>query len=324
MKRDITVIGGGSWGTAMAKVLAESGHNVRLYARRPQIAQEINQYHRNESYLPHIHLPENLLATSDVAEAMHDAQDIYVSVPSRALRVALRQLKPHISPHHNMVSLIKGLEQGTDLRMSQIIAAELGLDMRRVAVASGPNLALEIAHKQPACIAFGSADIDLAKTLADSIAVPYMRTQTCADVVGIELASVLKNITALAIGIADGVGYGNNTKATIIADGLAENIRLVAACGGQSETMLGAAGLGDLIATCSSSLSRNVQAGRALVTEHATEPRHGGSASRTTEGVSSLPAILHLAKSKNIDMPLATRVQAIINHEIHPRDVVSR
>ncbi|MFM6966222.1 MAG: NAD(P)H-dependent glycerol-3-phosphate dehydrogenase, partial [Rhodoluna sp.] len=261
----IAVMGAGSWGTTFAKLLADNPENdVVLWARRKDVADEINQDHRNGDYLPGINLPKRLTAHSDVATVLADAELVFLSVPSQSLRGNLQEWGPLLPKKAILVSLMKGVEKDTGLRMSEVIASVTGFDAAQIAVVSGPNLALEIAKEQPAASVAASASQATAATVAKAASNNYFTTFTNKDVIGTEFGGILKNLIAVAIGIVNGVGYGENTKASIMTRGLAEISRFAVAYGAKATTMVGLAGLGDLIATSESPLSRNHKAGEML------------------------------------------------------------
>ncbi len=315
----IAVLGAGSWGTTFAKVLADGGADVVVWARRHEIAREIQNTHRNSDYLPDIDLPPNLRADTDMAEVLRGAHQAYLAVPSQHLRPNLREAIPHIGPDALVVSLMKGVEVGTGLRMSEVIAQE-GIGSSRIAVVSGPNLALEIAREQPTAAVASSESEEVARTIAHAATNSYFKTFINTDVVGTEFGGVLKNLIAVAVGIADGVGYGENTKASIITRGLAEISAFAAAFGAQPRTMSGLAGLGDLIATCESPLSRNNTAGRLLGQGHSFTDVVA-SMNQTAEGLSAVKPVLELAASKGISMPIVTQVGQVLDGSRDPREL---
>jgi len=316
--RRVAVLGAGSWGTTFAKVLAEGGADVVLWARRPELAREITESRRNSDYLPGIDLPRTLRADPSVAAVLDGAEQVYVSVPSQTLRgnlAAIRGLVPHGVP---VVSLMKGVERATGLRMSEVVEQELDIDPDLVAVASGPNLALEIAKRQPTAAVVSSRSLETATTVAATATNPYFRSFVNTDVIGTEFGGVLKNLIAVAIGIVDGVGYGENTKASIITRGLAEMTAFAVSFGAKAETLAGLAGLGDLIATCESPLSRNNTAGRLLGQGYAF-----GDVVRqmdqTAEGLASVAPILQLAAERGVDMPIVSQVAEVLAGTLDPR-----
>ncbi|MET0784056.1 MAG: NAD(P)H-dependent glycerol-3-phosphate dehydrogenase, partial [Leifsonia flava] len=251
----VAVLGAGSWGTTFAKILADGGADVMIWARRPELAREIQEAKRNSDYLPGINLPVSLRATSRLDLALAGAEQVFLAVPSQSLRETLAAARPHLGANAIVVSLMKGVEKGTDLRMSEVIGEALPIPAEQIAVVSGPNLALEIAKEQPTAAVVSSTSLETAQAVAKLASTGYFRTFVNTDVIGTEFGGVLKNLIAVAIGIVDGVGYGENTKASIITRGLVEMTDFAVAHGAQVETLSGLAGLGDLIATCQSPLS---------------------------------------------------------------------
>ena len=318
--RKVAVIGAGSWGTTFAKVLADGGSNVVVWARRPELAADINDTHRNSDYLRGITLPKNLSATSDMAAAVAGAEQIYLCVPSQTLRENLVQLAPLITETQIVVSLMKGVEKKTGLRMSEVIAEELPIDPELIAVASGPNLALEIAKEQPTAAVISSSSLDTASIVALTASNPYFRCFVNTDVIGTEFGGVLKNLIAVAVGIVDGVGYGHNTKASIITRGLAEMTDFAVAYGAEPETLSGLAGLGDLIATCESPLSRNNTAGR-LLGQGYTVNEVTKQMKQTAEGLASVAPILTLARARDVDMPIVEQVSQVLAGTLDPKHI---
>ena len=305
------VMGAGAWGTALAKVLADAGNDVRLWARRPEIADEVNDARTNTGYLPDVILPGAIRATADPAEALAGVTTVLLAVPSQTLRGNLQEWRDHLAEGATLVSLAKGIELGTLMRMSQVIVAVTGADPGQVAVVSGPNLADEIADEQPAATVVACSDSGRAVALQRALSTAYLRPYTNSDVVGTEIGGACKNVIALACGMAAGVGLGENTAAAIITRGLAEIIRLGIALGAKTATLAGLAGVGDLVATCTSSHSRNrsfgVHLGRGDTLEEAQRATHG----HVAEGVSSCSSILALASSYDVEMPLTDAVHRV-------------
>lgn len=318
--RRVAVLGAGAWGTTFAKVLADGGASVALWARRPEVAREIMQSRRNTDSLPGINLPRNLWSSSRLPEVLEGAEEVYLAVPSQSLRENLRIVGELVPSDAILVSLMKGVERGTLRRMSQVIREELQIGPERVAVISGPNLALEIAKQQPTAAVVSSESLETATSVAITARNEYFRSFVNTDVIGTEFGGVLKNLVAVAVGIVDGVGYGENTKASIITRGLAEITDFAVAYGAKPETMAGLAGLGDLIATCESPLSRNNTAGRLLgqgysvteVVERMTQ---------TAEGIASVAPVLELAAARGIEMPIVQQVAAVLAGTMDPRDI---
>jgi glycerol-3-phosphate dehydrogenase (NAD(P)+) len=315
--RSVAVLGAGSWGTTFAKILADAAaaagdqRSIRLWGRRSEVVEQINTSHRNVQYLKDIPLPSSITASTDVAEVLAGADLVVLAVPAQSLRLQLREWKPLISPQAVVVSLMKGLELGTDSRMSEVISEELGIPADRIAVVSGPNLAMEIAREEPTASVVACSDAAAAGWIARSCTAPYFRPYTTADVVGVEIGGIVKNVIALAVGICEGKQMGDNTKASVITRGLAETSRLALALGGDARTMAGLAGLGDLVATCSSPLSRNHTAGR-LLGEGLTLDELALKMTQTAEGIKSGPAVHELAGKLGVDMPITAAVVAVL------------
>jgi glycerol-3-phosphate dehydrogenase (NAD(P)+) len=316
----VAVLGAGSWGTTFAKVLSDGGADVAIWARRAELAREITQSKRNSDYLPGINLPRGLWASSSIPEVLEGAEQVYLSVPSQSLRENLRIVRDLIPKNAIVVSLMKGVEKGTGARMSEIIRDELRIGPDRIAVVSGPNLALEIAKEQPTASVVSSEVMETASIVAITATSPYLRSFINTDVIGTEFGGVLKNLIAVAIGIVDGVGYGENTKASIITRGLVEITDFAVAHGARAETLSGLAGLGDLIATCESSLSRNNTAGRLLGQGYSFSDVVK-QMNQTAEGLSSVAPILELALAKGVEMPIVSQVAEVLAGTLNPRDL---
>nr|WP_281275478.1 NAD(P)H-dependent glycerol-3-phosphate dehydrogenase [Saccharothrix australiensis] len=315
----VAVMGAGSWGTAFAKVLADSGTDVVLWARRPEVADEITRSRVNSGYLPTTVLPPNLVATADAGKALDGARAVVLGVPSQTLRANLARWRSALPPDSTLVSLAKGVELGTLKRMSEVIREVAEVPEDRVAVVSGPNLAKEIAAEQPTATVIACTDHDRAVELQHACSNAYFRPYTNVDVVGCELGGACKNVIALACGMAAGLGFGDNTMASIITRGLAETARLGAALGADPLTLAGLAGLGDLVATCASPLSRNrsfgERLGRGDTVARAQEAAHG----QVAEGVKSCSSIRELAARIGVDMPITDGVHRVCHEGLDPR-----
>ena len=313
----VAVFGTGSWGTAYAAVLADAGSRVRMWGRRGELVDQINRSHVNGDYLPDLHLPETISATTDPQEALDGVEIVVLAVPSQTLRTNLEQWADFLPPDVIVVSLMKGVELGTTKRMSEVIAEVGHVAAGHIVVVSGPNLAKEIAAKQPAASVVACVDESMAERVALACAAPYFRPYTNTDVVGTELGGAVKNVIALAVGMAEGMGMGDNTKSTIITRGLAETLRLGVALGADPATFAGLAGVGDLIATCMSPLSRNhtfgVNLGRGM-----TVPEVVAMTRQTAEGVKSCQSILELAHHHGIDVPIIENVAAVVHEGRKP------
>ncbi|SKY05602.1 glycerol-3-phosphate dehydrogenase, NAD-dependent [Mycobacteroides abscessus subsp. abscessus] len=318
------VMGAGSWGTALGKVLADAGHDVRLWARRSELADEINATHRNSVYLSDVDLPASLVATGVAEEALQGAELVLLAVPSQSLRANLTPWADLIEPNSSVVSLAKGIEVGTLMRMSQVVTQVLGTDPSRVAVLTGPNLASEIAAGQPAATVIGCTDSTRAVALQRAFSTRYFRPYTNSDVVGCEVGGACKNVIALSCGMAAGVGLGENTIATIITRGLAEITRLGLALGASHTTLAGLAGVGDLVATCTSAHSRNRTFGMRLGNGETLQEARNAAGGRVAEGVTSCESILALASSYDVEMPLTEAVHGVCHRGLSVTDAVAQ
>jgi glycerol-3-phosphate dehydrogenase (NAD(P)+) len=314
----VAVMGAGAWGTALAKVLVDAGGpeaRVTLWARRPELAEQINSTRYNPDYLPGTLLPPGIRATDDPAEALRDASTVLLGVPAQTMRSNLERWAPLVREGATLVSLAKGIELGTLMRMSQVIVAVAAVDPSQVAVISGPNLASEIAACQPAATVIACSDSGRAVALQRMLNSGYFRPYTNSDVVGTEVGGACKNVIALACGMAVGVGLGENTTAAIITRGLAEIMRLGIALGAKGATLAGLAGVGDLVATCSSPRSRNrslgERLGRGATIEALLAGTPDGGDGHVVEGVTSCESVLALAASYDVEMPLTDAVHRV-------------
>ncbi|MEU8226196.1 NAD(P)H-dependent glycerol-3-phosphate dehydrogenase [Kribbella sp. NPDC048915] len=317
----VAVFGAGSWGTAFATVLANAGNQVSLWARRESVCAAINDSHENAEYLPGIRLHEAITATHDPSVAVDGAEAVVLAVPSQSLRDNLAEWAGVLPNAVPLVSLMKGVELGTTKRMSEVIAELTDAGPERIAVVSGPNLAREIAEGQPAAAVVACADEGTAERLQKLCHSPTFRPYTNNDVVGCELGGACKNVIALAVGMAIGLGFGDNARASVITRGLAEIARLGTALGANEHTFSGLAGLGDLVATCSSPLSRNRTFGEKLgqgmsVAEIASGTR------QVAEGVKSCASISELAHRHDVEMPIAEHVTKVVAGELTPKDML--
>lgn len=323
MSTRIGVFGAGSWGTAAAMILADAGCKVTLWARRPELARAINETATNPDYFPGVALPPGITATADAAEAAKDAEAAFLAVTAQTLRPNLTEWMPFLGPDTVLVSLMKGVELGTAKLMSQVIEEVAQVPAERIAVLSGPNLAKEITVRQPAAAVVACRDDAVARRLQAACHTPYFRPYSSTDVVGCELGGAVKNVIALAAGIADGMGLGDNTKAALLTRGLAETTRLGVAMGADSLTLAGLAGLGDLVATCSSSLSRNhifgVRLGQGMTLAEA-----AADVKQTAEGVTSCSSVLSLAQHRKVEMPITEAVVSVIHDGKSPQEAVKK
>jgi glycerol-3-phosphate dehydrogenase (NAD(P)+) len=316
---ELVVLGAGSWGTTIAKVIADGGNEVTLWSRREELATEITQTGRNGEYLPGIDLPKNLIATSDIVAALAGAKQVYIAIPSQSLRESLAAWKHLIDSDATLISLMKGLEQDTGLRMSEVISQVVGVSIDQVAVISGPNLALEIAKREPAAAVCAGASAERTTEVARVCSSEYFTVFTNQDLIGTELGGVLKNLIAVAIGIVNGLGYGQNTKASIMTRGLSEITAFAMAHGARRRTMFGLAGLGDLIATSESSLSRNFRAGEMLGKGYS-KLEVMRRMKQTAEGLSSVEPVLQIAQRLDIDMPIVSQVRDVLEGKMNPKE----
>ena len=311
------ILGAGSWGTTFGKLLADAGHEVTVVARRPEIAEAITGGHGNPDYLPGVRLPDGLTATTDAATALAGADLVVLAVPSQTLRANLTGWSGLIEPDATLVSLMKGIELGTLMRMSEVVVETTGVPADRVVVLTGPNLAPEIAAEQPTASVVACSDLGRAGLVQRAVATGYFRPYTNADVVGCELGGAVKNVIALAYGMASGLGLGDNTKATLVTRGLAETARLGQALGADPRTFSGLAGLGDLVATCSSPLSRNHRFGEHLGRGDSLAEAQKATR-QTAEGVKSCRSIRDLARRHGIEMPITEQVELVCHEGVPP------
>ena len=315
------VLGAGSWGTTFAKVLADAGCDVALHARRPELAKAITEDGENRDYLPGVRLPDAVRATADPAEALLDASIVVLAVPSQSLRDNLTDWSPLLPSDATLLSLMKGIELGTTKRMSEVICEVTGAGPDRVAALSGPNLAREIAEEQPAATVIACTDQRRAAQVQAACHTPYLRPYTNRDLVGCEIGGAVKNVIALACGIAEGLGFGDNTRASLITRGLAETARLGMELGAELTTFAGLAGLGDLVATCSSPLSRNRTFGEKLGQGMSVEEVQE-STRQTAEGVKSCRSVLELARANDVYVPITEAVVRVCHEGEAPARMV--
>jgi glycerol-3-phosphate dehydrogenase (NAD(P)+) len=317
----VAVFGAGSWGTAFSIVLADGGNEVTMWARREEVAGAINDRRENVDYLPGVELPPAITATHDVEKAAHDADVVVFATPSQTFRGNLTEWAPYLADDAVLVSLMKGVELGTLNRMSEVIAQVTGAGPDRVAVISGPNLAKEIARREPAASVVACADEDVARMLQDRVHSPAFRPYTSVDVLGCELGGAYKNVVGLAVGMAVGLGFGDNTTASVITRGLAETARLADKLGANPLTLMGLAGLGDLVATCSSPLSRNRTFGEKLGQGMSTDDIVAGTR-QVAEGAKSCASLRALAEQSGCDAPVAQYVDDVVSGRMTAKDMM--
>jgi len=317
----VAVFSAGSWGTAFSIVLADAGNDVTLWARRPELVEAINERHQNPDYQPGIDLPPAVSATADVEKALDGAEVVVLATPSQTLRANLTEWAPYLEKDAVMVSLMKGVELGTLSRMSQVIAQVTGAGPDRIVVVSGPNLSPEIARREPAASVVACEDEAVAQRIQDLCHSPAFRPYTSVDVLGCELGGAYKNVVGLAVGMAVGLGFGDNTTASVITRGLAETARLAMALDANPMTLMGLAGLGDLVATCSSPLSRNRTFGEKLGKGMTTEEIYA-STRQVAEGAKSCSSLLALAERTGVDAPIAEHVEAVVAGRLTAKDMM--
>lgn len=316
------ILGTGAWGTTFARVLADAGNDVVMWGIDRDAIEEINASHTNAAFIGDADLPESIAATEDPAEALDDSEFVFLALPAQSLRTIVTDFADLVPSEAIVVSLTKGIEVGTHLRMSEVLGEVWGVDEDRLAIVSGPNLAKEIAQRQPTATVVASRSEASAQAVADAMASAYFRPYTNTDVIGVELCGAYKNVIAVGAGIADGRGFGNNTTATIITRGLAEIQRLGLSIGAQPDTFSGLAGVGDLIATCASPLSRNHTLGRligqGLPLKEAISKLEG-----TAEGAETSRSIQQLAEMVEVEVPICDAVVAMLHGGAEPEKVIA-
>lgn len=323
-KKKAAVIGAGSWGTALAQVLADNGHSVQLWGRRGEQSEEINQTHINSRYLPDVVLNSTIKAYSDLSATDTDNDYIICAVPTKAIRETIKQIRPLLHEHSILVHASKGIEPGTFKRISEMMEEELdGASYNAVAVLSGPSHAEEVGIKQPTTVTVSSKHLEAAAAVQDLFMNNYFRVYTNEDMIGVEIGGALKNIIALGIGMTDGLGYGDNTKAALMTRGLAEITRLGVALGANPMTFIGLSGLGDLIVTCTSEHSRNWRAGHLLGKGKKLDDVLD-EMGMVVEGVRTTKAVFALAQAENVEMPITSALYSVLFEEEPPLQAADR
>jgi glycerol-3-phosphate dehydrogenase (NAD(P)+) len=317
----VTVFGAGAWGSTMAQVLNDAGNEVLLWGRSSEVIDEVNTRHTNSKYLGEVVLPHELRATTDLQEATAFSEFYVLAIPAQQLRTTLGEWKSLLNPEAVVVSTLKGVEVSTQLRMTEIIEEVLGT--KKVAVITGPNLADELIVRQPAGAVAAAHTHDLAELVRTTFRNPYYRVYTSTDVLGCELAGAIKSVIALAVGISIGMGYGENTQAMLITRGLNEVARLCAAHGTDPLTAAGLAGMGDLVASCGSPLSRNRTFGEVLGRTGSMDAARAEVA-KTVEGVASTPAVVEIAHRVGVEVPVIEAVADIVNGTLTPEAALQR
>lgn len=320
----ITVLGAGSWGTALAFVLAENGHNTLIWSHRQSQSDEINSHHTNSKYLPDRLLPESLKATSDLQQAIAHSDVIVLAVPTKAFREVISNFMPFLSTPKTFVHVSKGIEPDSLKRISEIMEEEIPAELRSsIVVLSGPSHAEEVVLKHPTTVTVASTDIEAAKKIQDLFMNHYFRVYTNEDIIGVELGGSLKNVIALAAGIVDGLGYGDNAKAALITRGLAEISRLGIQMGAEPYTFIGLTGMGDLIVTCTSVHSRNWRAGNLLGKGNSLEEVLEDMG-MVVEGVRTTKAAYQLSQKYDIEMPITTALYKVLFEGLAPKEGVDQ
>ena len=319
----IAVVGAGSWGTALAIVAAESGHEVRLWSRNSEVVNAITRTHNNSVYLPDAQIPSGVRATSDIGEAVADAELVVIATPSHATRIVLESMRSALAPPVVLVSATKGIEVESGKRISQLVADVLGSELAdRFVCLSGPSFAKEVIDHRPTAIVAASTDVALSAAVQTALSSANLRIYTNDDVVGTELGGSTKNVMAIAAGMVAGLGLGSNSVAALITRGLAEMSRLALAEGGKLETMMGLAGLGDLVLTCTGSLSRNRFVGQELGKGRSLEDITAGM-KEVAEGVKTTRALKLLADRVGVEMPITEEVYGVLYERKSVRDAAS-
>jgi glycerol-3-phosphate dehydrogenase (NAD(P)+) len=319
----VTVLGSGSWGTTMAQVLADAGNDVLVWGRNVDVVSEINTTHTNKKYLPGITLPTQLRATGNIDEAMSHSNIYVLAIPAQTLRPKLAEWSKSFAKDGILVSTLKGIELSTHFRMTEVIFDVLGMDASKVAIITGPNLANELARRQPAAAVAAAATMAAAHQVQRLFTTSYYRVYASTDVLGCELAGAVKSVIALGVGIAVGMNLGENTQAMLITRGLNEVARLGAAHGADPLSIAGLAGLGDLVASCSSPLSRNRTFGEALG-RGGTMTYARAHVASTVEGVASAGAVVELAHRVGVEVPVIEAVADVVNGAITPVQALDR
>ncbi|PID02081.1 MULTISPECIES: NAD(P)H-dependent glycerol-3-phosphate dehydrogenase [unclassified Sporosarcina] len=320
----VSIIGAGSWGTALAVVLAENGHDSLIWTRRAEQADEIHNQHTNNRYLPDVKLPDNLNSTSELQVAVQHAKTIILAVPTAAMRETCRHIQELLTDPAIFVHVSKGIDPDSLERISEIIADEIDETLREaIVVLSGPSHAEEVVHRHPTTVAVASSNMKAAERIQDLFMSNYFRVYTNKDVIGVELGGALKNVIALAAGISDGLGYGDNAKAALITRGLAEITRLGVEMGADQQTFSGLTGLGDLVVTCTSVHSRNWRAGNLLGKGQSLE-RVTEEMGMVIEGVRTTKASFQLAQQFHVNMPLTEALYSILFEKIPPKQAVDQ
>jgi glycerol-3-phosphate dehydrogenase (NAD(P)+) len=319
--RTVTILGAGSWGTALAVHLGRLGHDVRLWARDQALVADMSARRANAVYLPDVHVPNTVTVTHALGEALRDAELVVSAIPSHGCRSVIRTAAPFLAPGAVIVSATKGIEAGTMLRMSEVIAQEVG-GTHRIVVLSGPSFAIEVARQLPTAILAASAHADAIELVQEEFRGPALRLYGSDDVVGVEIGGAMKNIIAIAAGVVEGLGLGHNALAALITRGLAELTRLACAVGGRRDTLAGLSGLGDLVLTCTGTLSRNRHVGVELARGR-TLPEILAGMKMVAEGVITTGAALELGARHGVELPIATQMAEVLSGRSDVRTAIT-
>lgn len=319
----VTVLGSGAWGTTMSQVLCDAGQDVLIWGRNVGVVNEINTNHTNHNFLPEVDLPLNLRATSEVQAAFDFGDAIVLAIPAQSLRENLAQWKSDFPGRLPLISTLKGIEAQSALRMTQVITEALAVDIEHIGLITGPNLAGEISLRQPAGAVAASENEEITQMMIDLFTTPYFRVYPSNDLIGCELAGAAKSVIALAVGMTIGLGLGENTQAMVITRGLSEVARFGTAYGANPLTFLGLAGMGDLVASCGSALSRNRSFGEVLGRSGSMDIARQKVA-KTVEGVASAGAILELAHRVGVEVPIIEVVSDVVNAGLWPDEAIHR
>ncbi len=319
----VSVLGSGAWGTTLSQVLADAGHEVLVWGRNVAVVKEINDDHTNHSFLPGAQLPSSIKATTNVSEAFDFGDALVLAIPAQTLRENLLAWKSTFPLSKPIISTLKGIEAETHSRMTEIVVNELGASLENIGLITGPNLAAEMILRQPAGAVAASINADVSELIINLFTTPYFRVYPSSDLVGCELAGATKSVIALAVGMAVGLDLGENTQSMIITRGLSEVARFGQAYGADPLTNLGLAGMGDLVASCGSGLSRNRTFGEVLGRTGSIEQTRAQVA-KTVEGVASAPAILELAHRVGVEVPIIEAVADVVSGNITPRQALDR
>jgi glycerol-3-phosphate dehydrogenase (NAD(P)+) len=321
MKR-IAIIGAGSWGTTLSLTLANLGHAVRLWAYEEEVVESIRARHENDLFMPGVRLPESIIPTGALPEALSGAEIVLTVMPSHVCRTLYEQMLPHLRPEMTFVSATKGLDTERLMRMSEVFGSVVGTRFSlRLAALSGPSFAREVARGDPTALVVASEDREAAQVVQQEFSSRALRLYTSSDVIGVELGGAVKNVIAIAAGVVEGLGLGHNPTAALITRGLAEMTRLACACGARRETLAGLAGMGDLVLTCTGHLSRNrtvgVELGRGRKLADIIGPMR-----MVAEGVKTTMATVALATRQRVEMPITQQVHRILEGQTSPRDAI--